>query len=206
MDIIAFVAGLIVGIVAVSIAVEFAWKKSVPEKTCKLIRKWDLHEVKNPLIAAEKLLITPPENAKVVVGTPSSFAKHARENPNVTGNYVVGVNKAFIFAGDIKEGQLAVVTSDEDILKDLRDTFYAWYKTREKKSPYVVQKGTVTIRGIVRAVFPYRDGYLMRISHEGGVVGVLIKDRMDVEGRRVEVEGQMLDPPFMNPQHITLLD
>ncbi len=206
MDIIAFVAGLIVGIVAVSVAVEFAWKKSVPEKTCKLIRKWDLHEIKNPLIAGEKLLVAPPENAKVVVGTPSAFAQNARENPRVTGNYAVGVNKAFIFAGDIKEGQLAVVTSDEDILKELRDTFYTWYKTREKKSSYVIQEGTVIIRGIVRAVFPYRDGYLMRVSHEGGVVGVLIKDRMDVEGRRVEIEGQMLDPPFMNPTHITLLD
>ena len=46
----------------------------------------------------------------------------------------------------------------------------------------------------------------MRIAYEGGIVGALIKERMDVEGRHVEVEGQILDPPFMNPTNITVLD
>jgi hypothetical protein len=206
MDIIAFVAGLIVGIVAVSVAVEFAWKKSVPEKSWKTARGWRLSEIRSPLIAAEKLLVAPPENAKVVVGSPSSFAKNARENPDVTGNFAVGVDRAFVFAGDIKEGQLAFVTSDEDIIQELRDMFFDFYTTRERATSHVAPKGFVTIRGRVKAVFPYHDGYLMRVSYEGGIVGVRIKDRMDVEGRRVEVEGKLLEPPFMEPHNITVLD
>ncbi|RLF47778.1 MAG: hypothetical protein DRN29_01670 [Thermoplasmata archaeon] len=206
MDIIAFVAGLIVGIVVVSIAVEFAWKKSVPEKTCKLTKKWNLNELRNALIVAEKLHITPPSDAKVVVAAPTPLAKNARENPSVIGNFVIGLNKAYIFAGEIKEGQIAVVTSDEDILKELRDMFYEFYKVKEKAVSYVPKKGRVRIRGVVRAVFPYRDGYLMRLSYEGGIVGVLLKEKMDVEGRRVEVEGEVLEYPFINPYNITVLD
>jgi len=206
MDIIAFIAGLIVGIVAVSVAVEFAWKKSVPEKTCKITRKWNLAELRNPLIVAEKLNVSPPADAKVVVATPSPLAKKARENPDAVGNFAVGLNKAYIFAGEIKEGQIAIVTSDDDILRELRDTFYEFYKVKEKVVSYVPKKGKVKIRGIVKAVFPYRDGYLMRVSYEGGLVGVLLNERMDVEGRKVEVEGEVIEYPFIKPTNITVLD
>jgi len=206
MDIIAFIAGLIVGIVAVSIAVEFAWKKSAPEKTCKLTKKWNLAELRNPLIVAEKLNVSPPADAKVVVATPSPLAKKARENPDVTGNFAVGLNKAYIFAGEIKEGQIAIVTSDDDILRELRDTFYEFYKVKEKVVSYVPKKGKVKIRGVVKAVFPYRDGYLMRVSYEGGLVGVLLNERMDVEGRKVEIEGEVIEYPFIKPTNITVLD
>ena len=206
MDIIAFIAGLIVGIVAVSVAVEFAWKKSVPEKTCKITRKWNLAELRNPLIVAEKLNVSPPADAKVVVATPSPLAKKARENPDAVGNFAVGLNKAYIFAGEIKEGQITIVTSDDDILRELRDTFYEFYKVKEKVVSYVPKKGKVKIRGIVKAVFPYRDGYLMRISYEGGLVGVLLNERMDVEGRKVEVEGEVIERPFIKPTNITVLD
>ena len=58
----------------------------------------------------------------------------------------------------------------------------------------------------ISAVFPYRDGYLMRVSYEKGVVGVLLKERMDVEGRRVEIEGEFTEYPFIKPSNITLLD
>lgn len=206
MDVIAFVAGLIVGIVAVSVAIEFAWKKSVPEKTCKLLKKWSLHEIKNPMIVAERLHMEPPAGAKVVVANPSPQAKEARENPDAIGNFAVGLNKAYIFAGEIKDGQIALVTSDEDILKELRSMFYEFYRKKEKVVSYVPKKGRVRVRGVVRAVFPYRDGYLMRLSYEGGVVGVLLKERMDVEGRRVDVEGEMLEHPFIKPSNITILD
>ena len=205
MDIIAFIAGLIVGIVAVSIAVEFAWKKSMPEKTCKLLKKWDLATLRNPLIVAEKLSITPPPDAKIVVATPTSL-ENARENPDVKGNFAVGLNKAYIFAGEIKEGQLAFVTSDDDILRELREIFYAYYKVKERVTSYVPKEGKVKIRGIVRAVFPYRDGYLMRLSYEEGIVGVILKERMDIEGKRVEVEGEVIEYPFIKPTNITILD
>jgi len=206
MDVIAFIAGLIVGIVIVSIAVEFAWRKSIPEKTCKLIKKWDLKELKNPLIVAEKLNVEPPAEAKVVVAAPSPFAKKARENPDVVGNFAVGLNKAYIFAGEIREGQVAIVTSDDDILKELRDMFHEFYRVKEKVVSYVPKKGKVKIRGVVRAVFPYRDGYLMRLSYEGGLVGILLNERMDVEGRKVEVEGEVIEYPFIKPTNITVLD
>lgn len=206
MDIVSFIAGLVVGIVAVSIAVEFAWRKSMPEKTCKLIKNWNLNELKSPLIVAKKLEITPPSNAKVVVSSPTPYAKNARENPDAIQNFAIGLNKAFIFLGDIKEGQMAIVTGDEDIIKELKEKFYELWRRKEEVKSYIPSEGRVRIRGIVRAVFPYRDGYLMRISYEKGVVGVILKERMDVEGRRVEVEGEFTEYPFIRPSNITLLD
>ncbi|MCD6481841.1 MAG: hypothetical protein J7L31_06190 [Thermoplasmata archaeon] len=207
MEVITFVAGVIVGIVAVSIAVEFAWKKSLPEKTCKLTRKWNLNELKSPLIATEKLLVDAPGNARVVVASPSPQAKNARENPDVMVNFAVGLNKAYLFAGEIKEGQIAMVTSDEEIMKELKDIFYDFYRKHEKVKPYVATgKGVVKIRGIVRTVFPYREGYMMRVSYEKGLVGVILKEKMDVEGKRVEIEGEMKEYPFINPHRITVLD
>ncbi len=206
MDIISFIAGLVVGILAVSIAVEFAWRKSFPEKTCKLTEKWNLNEIQAPMIAAEKLLVEPPSNAKVVVAAPTPFAKNARENSEVKSNFVVGLNKAYIFGGEIKEGQIAMVTADEDIMKELKNKFYEYWKKKERVTSSISSSGNVKIRGVVRAVFPYRDGYLMRVSYEKGVVGVILKEKMDVEGRRVEVEGNMTEYPFIKPVNITILD
>lgn len=206
MDIISFIAGLVVGIVAVSVAVEFAWRKSIPEKTCKVIKNWRLNELKSPMIAAEKIQVAPPPDAKVVVSSPSPAIKGARENPDVVGNFAIGLNKAFIFAGEIKEGQIAIVTADDDIIKFLKEQFYEFWRKKEKVVSYISPQGNVKIRGIVRAVFPYRDGYLMRVSYEKGVVGVILNERMDIEGRRVEVEGEMIEHPFIKPTNITLLD
>ena len=121
MDIISFIAGLVVGIVAVSIAVEFAWRKSFPEKTCKLTKNWNLNELRSPSIVAEKLEVAPPSEAKVVVATPTPHAKNARENPDAVHNFAFGLNKAYIFAGKIRDGQIAVVTGDEDIIKELKE-------------------------------------------------------------------------------------
>jgi len=50
-------------------AIELGWKKETSAQTCKLTDVWSLHELKKPLIVAEKLHMTPPENAKVVVLT-----------------------------------------------------------------------------------------------------------------------------------------
>jgi len=208
MDIISFIAGLVVGIVAVSIAVEFAWRKSLPEKTCKIIKNWRLSELKSPLIVAEKLEMEIPDDAKAVVATPSPYAKNARENADAIHNFAVGLNKAFIFSGKIMDGQIAIVTSDEDIIKELKEKFYELWRKKEEARSYIPHEGRghVKIRGIVRAVFPYRDGYLMRVSYEKGVVGVLLKEKMDVEGRRVEVEGEFTEYPFIKPSNIVLLD
>ena len=205
MDIISFIAGLVVGIVAVSVAVEFAWRKSIPEKTCKVIKNWRLNELKSPMIVAEKIQVAVPPDAKVVVSSPSPGVK-ARENPDVVGNFAVGLNKAFIFAGEIKEGQIAIVTSDEDIIKFLKEQFYEFWRKKEKVVSYISPQGNVKIRGVVRAVFPYRDGYLMRVSYEKGVVGVILNESREIEGSRVEVEGEMIEHPFIKPTNITLLD
>ena len=206
LDIISFIAGLVVGIVAVSIAVEFAWRKSFPEKTCKVTKKWSLNELKSPAIVAERLEISPPEDARVVVATPTPPAKKARENPDAIYNFAIGLNKAYIFAGKIMDGQIAIVTGDEDIIKELKEKFYELWRKKEEIKSFIPSEGKVRIRGIVRAVFPYRDGYLMRVSYEKGVVGVLLKERMDVEGRRVEIEGEFTEYPFIRPSNITLLD
>ena len=55
---------------------------------------------------------------------------------------------------------------------------------------------------------PYRDKYLIRLSYEGGVTGILINERLDLEGRKIEVEGEVSKEmkPFINAYHIEVLE
>ncbi|KAA0001355.1 MAG: hypothetical protein FE048_05620 [Thermoplasmata archaeon] len=211
MEIISLIIGFVVGIVAVSLAIELGWRKEEAPETCKVAKRWNIKEIKNPLVVAEKIKMEMPEGARMVVAVETPYSKKAKVNPNAKGNFIIGDDRALIFSGEIREDQLAFWTIDENIMRVLRNQFYKLWEEREEKkvvSKEVPKKGGVTIRGLVRAVVPFRDRYLVRLSYEGGVTGILINERLDLEGRKIEVEGEVSEEikPFINAYHIEVLE
>ncbi len=183
-------------------AIELGWKKETSSQTCKLTDIWSLHELKNPLIVAEKLHITPPENAKVVVANTILQKGNVKKHPGVRGNFALGENRALLFTGEIKQGDLALWTIDDAIIKKLRNEFHRlWGDTPENlvsASPPSItsiaedkKEEHIRIQGRVRATVPFRDGYLLRISTEDRVMGVMVDERLELTGKMVEVEGQL---------------
>ena len=209
MDVISLIVGFVVGIIAVSIAIELSWKKEETVETCKVANKWSLSEIRNPLIVAEKLKMNAPSGSKVVVRVETAFSRGAKQNPDVRGNFVLGSDRALIFSGEIREGQIAFRTVDERILRNLRTLFNQFWEGDEgAEETKISGRGTVTVRGIARAVVPYREHYLIRLSYEDGLIGVLIDERMDLEGRKIEVEGEMIgdERPFIKAYHLEILE
>jgi len=209
-DVISLIVGFVVGIIAVSIAIELSWRKEEVVETCKIAKRWSISEINSPLIVAEKLKMDVPRNSKVVVKVETAFSKGAKVNPDAYGNFILGSDRALIFSGEIREGQLAFRTVDERILRNLRELFNKFWEGEgeEVKTEKSRGRGTVTIRGIAKAVVPYRDNYLIRLSYEEGIIGILIDEKMDLEGRKIEVEGEMVgdERPFIKAYHLEVLE
>ena len=183
-------------------AIELGWKKETSTQTCKLTDIWSLHELKKPLIVAEKLHMTPPENAKVVVANTILQKGNVKKHPGVRGNFALGENRALLFTGEIKRGELALWTIDDTIIKKLRNEFHRLWEDSDENPvsassplPRDTEKEEkedhIRIRGRVRATVPFRDGYLLRISTEDQVMGVMVDERLELTGKIVEVEGQL---------------
>jgi len=208
-DLISLIIGFVVGIVAVSIAIELGWKKEAPVQTCKIARQWKMSEIPQPRIVAERLQMQPPGNAQVVVQTHTAFSKGAKQHPGVTGNFVLGSDRALIFAGDIREGQMVFRTVDDAILRHLRSQFHSYWEDSQEgeEGTQMRGKGRLTVRGVVKAVVPYRDQYLIRLSTSEGLVGVLVNERLELEGSKIEVDGETVgeERPFVRAYHIEVL-
>jgi len=207
-DVISLIVGFVVGIIAVSIAIELSWKKEETVETCKVAKKWSLSEIRNPLIVAEKLKMNAPGGSKVVVRVETAFSKGAKQNSEAVGNFALGSDRALIFAGEIREGQLAFRTVDERILRNLRKLFNQFWEGEAEETKVSGGRGTITVRGIARAVVPYREHYLIRLSYEKGNIGILVDEKMELEGRKIEVEGEMVgdDRPLIKAYHLEVLE
>jgi hypothetical protein len=200
-DLISLIIGFVIGVVAISMAIELGWRKEDTQETCKLTDNWSLHELKNPLIVAEKLMMPFPQDAKVVTATKILQEGDIKQHDGVRGNFAVGENRALVFTGEIKKGELALWTIDEAIMKKLRNEFYQLWGDTDKiprpaistRTPGALEKeeNLIRVQGRVRATVPFRDGFLLRISTEDRVVGVMVDERLDLKGKIVEVEGKL---------------
>lgn len=208
LDVLSLIIGFVVGIIAVSIAIELGWKKQSPTKTYKMATRWSLNELHRPRVVAEKLKMDVPRHADVVVKARTSFSKNALENPDVTGNFAVGDGKALIFAGEIHPDQMAFRTVDDDIVRRLREQFQQYTTEPSETTGKAPMRGGITMRGMAKAVVPYRDQYLIRLSTTEGIRGVLINERLDLEGKTIEVEGELVggDRPFIKPYHLEIIE
>ena len=146
MDIIAFVVGFIIGLIVVGLAIEFGMKKTnKAQPASRPTHRWSFEEISNPRIIAENLGdIDLPKNAKVVVHDFDN--DHAFDGVNVKahagirGNFVLGDDRALIFAGPIKKDSLGVWTVEKTMIDKLERYFEdSWSKAsvmkkEEKKS------------------------------------------------------------------------
>lgn len=225
-NILPIVVGFIIGVVTVAMAIELRWRKETPQETCKLTEEWSLFELKNPLIMAEKIWVETPGNAKILVASKSVHKGEVKKHSGVRSNFALGENRALIFTGEIKKGVLALWTIDETIMRKLRKEFdQLWGDAgtnvgtshpTASTHPGAAPGGTtiiplredtelVTVRGRVRATVPFRDGFLLRLSTEDRVVGIIIKKQVDLTGKLVEVTGTTIkgDYPLIEATQIT---
>ena len=142
MDIVVFIAGFIVGVVSVALAIEFGIKKtSKSEPASRSTRKWSISEISNPRIVAEYLGdVDIPKNSRIVVNKHKDdmvFAGvNAKINSGVRGNFILGDDRALILAGPVKKDEMGVWTVEKEILESLNNYFEeTWSKGTEMKPP-----------------------------------------------------------------------
>ena len=136
MDIIIFIAGFIIGVIVVALAIELGMKKKpTSEPASRATQYWSIGEIKNPRIVAESMGddIALPKNSKLVVNQVSDKEllrnMSVKTHPGVKGNFILGDNRALILAGAIKKDEIGVWTVEKEILQKLNAYFeQSWSK------------------------------------------------------------------------------
>ncbi|PNX45276.1 MAG: hypothetical protein BV459_09060 [Thermoplasmata archaeon M11B2D] len=138
MDVVAFITGLVVGVVAVGLAIEIGMRKMTKTNPAsRPTHKWSLAELKNPRIVAEYLGdMELPKDAKVVVNHIQNQERlqgvEAKTHTGIRGNYILGENRALILAGPVKENELGIWTVEKSMLEKLNAYFEdSWAKAHE---------------------------------------------------------------------------
>ena len=141
MDVVSFIIGIIIGVVAVGLAIELGMKRQ--DKTMPASRPthlWSISEISNPRIIAENLgNMELPKNAKVVVNNveDGSLLKGvtAKKHTGIRGNYILGDDRALILAGPIKKDELGIWTVEKEMLQKLNRYFEDTWSKAKKYEP-----------------------------------------------------------------------
>jgi len=135
MDVVAFIIGLIIGVVAVGFAIEIGMRRvSKAQPATRPTHKWSIAEIANPRIIAENMgVIELPKNAKIVVNeypNPAMFqGMEVKHHAGIRGNFILGDDRALILSGPIKQDELGVWTVEKDMLEKLNKYFEeSWEK------------------------------------------------------------------------------
>ena len=129
MDVISLVIGFAIGIIVVSLAIEFGMKKSSKvEPASKQTKKWSISEISNPRIMAEYLSdVEIPKNSKIIVNRYQSKdvfkGLNAKEHPGIKGNFIVGDDRALILAGPLRKDEMGFWTVEKEIVDQLNQEF-----------------------------------------------------------------------------------
>lgn len=135
MDVIAFVIGLIIGVVAVGLAIEIGMRRvSKAQPATRPTHKWSIAEIENPRIIAENMgTIELPKNAKIVVNEYPDSAMfqgmEVKHHTGIRGNFILGDDRALILSGPIQQDELGIWTVEKDMLEKLNKYFEdSWEK------------------------------------------------------------------------------
>lgn len=138
MDVIAFVIGLIIGVITVGLAIEIGMRRvNRSQPATRPTHKWSIAEINNPRIIAENMgAIELPKNAKVVVNEYQDGmllkGLEVKQHSGIRGNYILGDDRALILSGSVKQDELGIWTVEKDMLEKLNKYFNdSW----EKASP-----------------------------------------------------------------------
>ena len=202
-DVISMLLGFLVGVVAAGFAVELGLKKLfAPPEASKLTNVWSLSELPSPLIVATQIRdVTVPKNSRLVTGGSFELARdgfEVRKNAAAHGNFAVDAvqNRALLFLGGIEKNALALWTVDEKLIERLRAEFNRqWTRSTDYvesvKVADIAKKSNLTVstRGLVQGVVPYKTQFMLRLTDEGETIGVLMDREVPMQGARVEVVG-----------------
>ena len=140
MDVIAFIVGLIIGVITVGLAIEIGMRRvNKKEPATRPTHKWSIAEIANPRIIAENMgVIELPKNAKIVVNEyqDGSILKgiDVKQHSGIRGNFILGDDRALILSGSIKQDELGIWTVEKDMLEKLNRYFNdSW----EKATPLI---------------------------------------------------------------------
>jgi hypothetical protein len=140
MDVIAFVIGLIIGVITVGLAIEIGMRRvNKTQPATRPTHKWSIAEIVNPRIIAENMgAIELPKNAKIVVNEYQNGAMlkgiNVKQHSGIRGNFILGDDRALILSGPIKQDELGVWTVEKEMLEKLNKYFNdSW----EKATPMI---------------------------------------------------------------------
>ncbi len=135
MDILSFILGIVIGVIAVAIAIELGMKRTdKSQPTSRPTHKWTLDEIQNPRVIAEYIGdVNLPTNARVVVNQFQNKdilkGKMVKSHSGIRGNFVVGDDRALIFAGPFTDQELGIWTVDRSMIEKLDRYFEeSWSK------------------------------------------------------------------------------
>lgn len=211
MDLFSAIIGFIVGMILSMITMEYILYKS---QGFTLEADWDLNNERNLKICATEIgEITVPHDAKIVVKKGSYVPVEifrrglVKEAENVSLNFAVSEDKAYLFLGPIKRGVYALITSDEVLMEKL-DQMFNKYWSESEKHVYTIEEtvedlekyvGTVIkVRGKILNPDFVRYGHYARLILPNNKVLALSVSSMsvaeellksDLHGSFVEVEG-----------------
>jgi hypothetical protein len=140
MDVLAFIIGLIIGVIAVGFAIELGMRRiNKTQPATRPTHKWSIAEITNPRIIAENMgNIELPKNAKIVVNEYQDGAllkgMDVKYHTGIRGNFILGDDRALILSGSIKQDELGIWTVEKEMLEKLNKYFAdSW----EKATPLI---------------------------------------------------------------------
>jgi hypothetical protein len=135
MDVVAFVIGLIICVVAVGLAIEIGMRRvGKTQPATRPTHKWSLAEIANPRIIAENMgTIELPKNARIVVNEYPDEAMfqgmEVKHHTGIRGNFILGDDRALILSGPIQQDELGIWTVEKEMLEKLGKYFEeSWEK------------------------------------------------------------------------------
>ena len=140
MDVVAFIIGLIIGVITIGIAIEIGMRRvNKAQPATRPTHKWSITEIENPRIIAEHMgEIELPKNAKIVVNEYQDGlmlkGMEVKHHSGIRGNFILGDDRALILSGPIKQDELGIWTVEKDMLEKLNKYFNdSW----EKATPLI---------------------------------------------------------------------
>jgi hypothetical protein len=140
MDVVAFIVGLIIGVITIGVAIEIGMKRvNKAQPATRPTHKWSITEIANPRIIAENMgAIELPKNAKIVVNEYENGMNlkgiDVKRHSGIRGNFILGDDRALILSGSIKQDGLGIWTVEKEMLDKLNKYFNdSW----EKATPLI---------------------------------------------------------------------
>ncbi|MCX6661836.1 MAG: hypothetical protein NTY91_04730 [Euryarchaeota archaeon] len=140
MDVVAFIIGLIIGVITIGVAIEIGMRRvNKTQPATRPTHKWSIAEIANPRIIAENMGdIDLPKNAKIVVNEYENGmilkGIEVKQHSGIRGNFILGDDRALILSGPIKQDELGIWTVEKEMLEKLNKYFNdSW----EKATPLI---------------------------------------------------------------------